>query len=814
MRYSRLLTVSTLLIAVLLLTFIGCDNRVFEPDSYEIVSLTSPETLFSGFEGEIEALVVTKDGIPASEQTVTFKTNRGIIGSKAITDNFGIAKTTFYNSVTDTLESKIEASIHKSTMETHVTVLPFVGEYMITMSADPDTIYSDNNITYSTVTATVVDSEGFPAVDVQVRFKTNLGNLIGQVMTDERGVATTTFWDAGNIGTATIQASAGTNTASISVEIVESPAIDEIIILTNLDGLSLETEMSLSASVIDIHGEPVADGTIVTFAASKGLLYEGSLGYTVNGQASVPYNTGVSAGELSVTARVGSVSASKQGTIVPNLPASISLLFQSYNPDNDVWIDIPPNEGIPVNYPGNVRVRARVRDMYNNSIPQTPLQFETTLGSIQNSALTDPDGIAFADFFPGNYAGIAQVTARTLQMGEEEEAITGVTLITIYSDDVHSISFAVQEEINLAVINTGGTETRSLRVELYDFNGNLVSGENEVMFEIESQPAPPPGGGQYIPVKINGVDGPVYITAREGVAVASINSGTASGTVKVRVTLTASVDDPPLISALKSNIVINSGPPHTVQPNISFFDAGEAIGGGVWRVQAGAHVKDRYNNPVINGTAVWFSLGDNPQPPPNCYINGAGYTGAPTPNDEDGTPGYAGVYLYYHGQNTFENITIVAESGDVNGSKLISLPIQQPLMEMQVINGHIDYFSNSGSQSNTDNEIHVSLIDGQGNDITGAKILLTASHGEFQYFTWFDDDGNLINDSPYSHPDPYYITTYNGLAKGTLRTWIWECPPPGPDDYFTQVEVLINAYLQGTNTVSQASFIIRRYNFP
>ncbi len=816
MRYSRFITVSTLLIAVLLLTLLGCDKRVFEPDSFEIASLTSPETLYSGFEGEIEALVVTKEGVPAADQTVTFKTDIGIIGSKAVSDNFGLAKTSFYYTMDDTLETTatIEASIQQSKKETHVTVLPFVGEYQITMSAVPDTIYSDNNITFSEIKARVVDSEGFPAIDTPVRFKTDIGNVISQVMTDETGVAATTFSDGGDIGTATVKAVVGEVEGSISVEIVESPEIQEIIITSNLDDLSLETEMSLSASVIDELGDPVADGTLVTFSVSKGQLYEGNIGQTVDGQASVPFNTGVSAGLLTVTARIGSVSASKQGNIFPDLPAAISVGLQKYDDNIAEWVEIPPDEGIPVNYPGDVRVRARVRDMHNNSIPQTPLQFTTSLGSIQGSSLTNPDGIAYANFFPGNSAGTAQIAASTLQMGEDDEAITGVTLITIFSDEVHSISFTADGEINLAVINTGGVEARTLRIELYDFNGNLVSGDNEVQYEITHQPPPPTDGTPYIPVKINNQEGPVIVMAREGTATASINSGTVSGTVTVKVTLVESIDNPDMdeISAIKSNIIVNAGPPHSIQPNISYFDSGEAIGGGNWRVQAGAYVKDRYNNNVIDGTAVWFSIGDTPQPPQNCYIGGAGYTGIPAPDEDEGTSGYAVTYLYYHGENTFDEITIVAESGNVSGSKLLTLPIQQPPMEMQATLGHIDYFMAQDSPyDSTLNELHVSLIDGQGNDITGGRVLLTASHGEFEEYQWFDDQGNLINDSPYSHPDAYYITTYNGLAKGSIRTWMYECPPPGDDDHFSQIEVVINAYLQGTNTVSQATFIIRIY---
>ena len=114
MKHSILFTATSLLIAILVMTFIGCDSRVFDPDSFEIISLTVPSELYSGSEGNVEALVVTKEGVPAAGQTVTFKTDVGIIGANAVTNDFGLATVTYYYHVTDTLVATIEASIQKS----------------------------------------------------------------------------------------------------------------------------------------------------------------------------------------------------------------------------------------------------------------------------------------------------------------------------------------------------------------------------------------------------------------------------------------------------------------------------------------------------------------------------------------------------------------------------------------------------------------------------------------------------------------------------------------------------------------------------
>ena len=892
MRYSKLITISSLLIAMLLLTFIGCDKRTFSPDQFEIISLTSPDTLYSGFEGKVEALVVTKEGVPAEAQTITFKTDVGVISAKAVTNEFGIAQATYYHNVADTLVATIEASIQKSKVTTHTTVIPFEGEYGITsltaqpamiyadnnvtmstiramvkdksgvgvvdetvrfssnigqvtvfaqtdnfgvataefgdnldeglatitamidksvrtvevmiepvtadytiiMSADPELIYADNNITYSTIKARVIDRDGFPVVEELVRFKTSLGAIISLVYTDEMGVASTTFWDAGEIGTAVIEAHIGGSSASINVEVVETPPIESIEIITELNDLSLETQMNLRAFVVNTLGEPVSDGTIVTFTATKGFFIENNFATTSNGQASVPFDTGTSAGTFTVTARIGTVIGTREGNINPGPPAYISLLPQKRD-SLDVWVNMPP-EGIPVNFPRDVRIRATVRDMFNNPVPRVQLEFETNLAGIQPYAETDDSGVTFAAFFPGTSAGSAQITSRTIQMGEGGEPIMGLALITIYSDEVQSIAFTIQEEIFLDVQGVGGIESRPLRVELRDFGGNLVSGQHWVRYEIMGN-NPPPG------VNINNVGLMDEVQANNGIAIASINSGTGSGTVIVRVSLIEN----PAINATKTNIVVRSGPPSTVQPTIGDFDTGVSMGGGLWRVEAGAMVRDQYGNPVINGTAVWFSI-DDPSPA-QVYIDGSGYTGNPTPTYEDGSPGFAGTFLYYHGIHIYSVITIRAESGEIEGTQQVTLPAQQPRMEIVVEPGHHDYFANDPDNAFQDGDITVSLTDGQGNPITNGIITMTSTHGLFMPFQWFDGSGNNINAGLPANR----IRTYNGFARGTIRSRIWECPPP-VEEYFTTVDVQVNAFLIGTNTIAQTSFTIRRYIIP
>jgi len=100
------------------------------------------------------------------------------------------------------------------------------------------------------------------------------------------------------------------------------------------------------------------------------------------------------------------------------------------------------------------------------------------------------------------------------------------------------------------------------------------------------------------------------VSAQNGSAAVIISSGTASGIVSVRAS--TYTEEGILISAEKSNIIIHSGPPNSVDFSISGDDSGEDMGGGLWVVEVSALLTDSYGNPVDSGTAVFFSLPEDP----------------------------------------------------------------------------------------------------------------------------------------------------------------------------------------------------------
>ncbi len=157
---------------------------------------------------------------------------------------------------------------------------------------------------------------------------------------------------------------------------------------------------------------------------------------------------------------------------------------------------------------------------------------------------------------------------------------------------VNSI-FLASDTINLVVKQTGGIESSLLEATGYDVNGNTVPEGIAVNFIITDGP----GAGEHLGTV--GYGPYQAVTNSQGMAVASIHSGTASGTIRVR----AYVDT---VLSNAAQVMISAGPPVYIQVGA------EKLNVPYWNVVAGqnkivALVSDLYNNPVPNNTAVYFT---------------------------------------------------------------------------------------------------------------------------------------------------------------------------------------------------------------
>jgi len=651
---------------------------------------------------------------------------------------------------------------------------------IVKMEASPSTIYADNNITYSEVEVIVKDGDGFAVAAEEVTFSSNIGNMIYKVTTDSAGVASSTFWDAGQMGEAVITAYVGDVTARDTVSILETPAITDLQIIANSTELNVDDITELKAVVMNDAGY-VPNGTLVTFTCTQGFFsdIEGvDFGNTVqaaanNGTSKTYYNAGAQAGSSTIIARIGVVEDTKVMNIHPGNPKWLYM-----DPDTT---EVEANSGQTVN------ILTQIEDKYHNPVEAgVSVEFTTTLGNITPIANTNEFGIAEAEFAPGIEAGVAQIEAVA-------DSANGTLVIDVISDDVNSISFVTQDLVSIDVAGTGGNESAELRVALKDLSGNLVSEDYMVYFELVEYPAG-------VEINQEGIEDDSVMSVN-GEAVVSIKSGSESGPVTVRAytNTEAGIE----ISAAKSNIIVQAGPPTTVEYTIGGIDEAENIGGGLWRIQIAALVTDEWNNPVSNGTVVFFSIDGNPQyatiETGNAYVGNFNA-------DQDSIPGVAYSYLSFDGAHTNEEVTITAITGNISHSETFPLPLQQGTLDVVPVPGHFEWREGHNPDL-ADIEYRIILKDGQGNHINDQVLMFDTTIG------------TPLEPTPADTGDPYSGITgvgteapyigVNGVLYKIVRVVREDLPEPtqGP----TQMTLTVNITVLGTDVTASVSILLVRY---
>lgn len=698
--------------------------------------------------------------------------------------------------------------------------------------ASPDTIYADNNITYSEISVTVKDGEGFGVPSQIVSFRTDLGRILTNVPTDSTGVAKSTFWDDGDVGLANITAVVrnysttdpdsivSADTTHITVTVIDVPPIETVTLnfLSNANPypMTVMQTTEINALATNVLGNPVPNNTLITFTCTKGRFVDDAgnilglavVAKTVNGRAYAKYNAGAVATTTPgvenayVTASIGNVLSTREVLIRAGAPAVIGL--QSFVQVGDEMIEADTSF---VSSPNHIFMRATLNDLHGNPCQTKPVRFETNLGTFINTTQsvtinTQNNGEAQVRFTPGLNAGAATIKAFANGDTLQTQLIFNVT-----SDDIHSISFTQEGQIDLNVANTGGTESAILRVKLKDINGNLIDTPQNVYFRIVNTVPPAGANLNNYPVTDS-----VLVISSGGEAQISVNSGTESGILVIRASV---VKNNRWIRATKANIVIHAGPPHNVVPFIGGFNTGQNMGGGLWRVIAGAVVKDVYGNPVDRGTSVFFELINNIT---NCQIGANAYVGNVSVED-DSLDGVAYTTLSYSGIYTNDLITIRASTGtgtgaQVDGYSTVPLPLNDPRFEIQVNPALLNFGDTTPDWKST--EVYAVLTDGQGLPVGNSDIMLLSTKGQFVAIPGFNNDYPTAPAWKIRTDDGGYGTgEYAGWAWGQIRFNRLECPVGDPvSETPGQTSATIIGRILGTNVSAETSVAIYRYWTP
>ncbi len=262
----------------------------------------------------------------------------------------------------------------------------------------------------------------------------------------------------------------------------------------------------VTATVTDEWGNPVRDGTVVTFTATIGLIFaeSGTTTYittTVGGVARATLRAGTLAGSATTEARSGAASSGAKWVNItaPGLPDTVSL---AVNPTV-----------LPVG--GTALLTATVRDCAGNLVADgTTVDFSLfpLLGTIAPDPSTTTGGVATAVFTAGTTPGTAVITATA----DGRAATATVTLIP-------GPPYTVTLDDHPTTLVADGASTAALTVTVTDRWGNPVADGTPVDFTLA--PA-------------LGTIAPNPASTANGIALATFTAGTVTGTA----TITATAD--------------------------------------------------------------------------------------------------------------------------------------------------------------------------------------------------------------------------------------------------------------------------------
>ncbi|MDI6738913.1 MAG: invasin domain 3-containing protein [Candidatus Edwardsbacteria bacterium] len=286
----------------------------------------------------VTATVKDNTGYPAPDGTpVSFTAKLGSVTPSATTTG-GAAAAILTSSTTigtDTIIA-MAGTVADTVLVSYIGGSPTT----ITLIATSDSLQAGSN-EVDTVRATVYDATGHLVSDgTIVNFTTTLGNITNSTTTTG-GIATAYLTPSTSAGYAVIQALSGTASKSLTVRIIAGGA-NSIVMTTScptiqVSGTGGNSTADLTATVKDKNGNPVPDGTPVSFTIMNGpgggenlnanIPPYGPVNRTTsNGSATVSLNAGTKAGTVEVQANSGAINSGASRIIISSGPPANMII--------------------------------------------------------------------------------------------------------------------------------------------------------------------------------------------------------------------------------------------------------------------------------------------------------------------------------------------------------------------------------------------------------------------------------------------------------------------------------------------------------
>ncbi len=378
---------------------VGQTQVIFTVGAPETVTVESwPPTIEVG--GDTATITATATDIGgylvADDTPVVFTTDFASIGSDTVTKytTDGVAVATLTSGTTPGVAHVTATSNSKS--DTATVKVASGPPFDVQVTADPTDIPIGGAT--SRITATVKDQYGNNVTNgTNVDFFTTLGSVLPSSSSTDDGTAVTTLTSGIIMGTATVTAISDSEEGSVEVNFTRGSPF-YINVVANPTNIALNGHTSnIQATVKDIGGNYVADGTEVTFVTSLGIL-DSDTESTVGGVAEVVLTSGTVAGTAVITATADSHYH------------TAGVVF-SPDPLHAVTVTADPM-AIPANGASTSAVRATVTDQYGNMVADgIGCSFHTSLGTVWPLFDTTFNGVAETTLTSSETTGLAAVTA-------------------------------------------------------------------------------------------------------------------------------------------------------------------------------------------------------------------------------------------------------------------------------------------------------------------------------------------------------------------------------------------------------------------
>ncbi|MDP2982110.1 MAG: invasin domain 3-containing protein [Candidatus Latescibacter sp.] len=541
-------------------------------------------------------------GRPCPDGTLLSFTSSGLEGATinplSVTTKNGVATLTL-TSGTKAGDFSITVESGKSKGMVTIKIQELVS--FINVTAISPTLLADGKST-TEIRAVLKNEDGNPVPDgTVITFSTTGGSLNTKVSTALGGTATAILTSSTTPGEVVVTVKSGQMNETVKVIFKETVSyITATATPSNItaDG---KTTCEIKATLKDYTGAFVKDGTVVSFSTDGGTL-ESAVVTTTNGVAITRLTSDKTQKDVNVTALSGSI---KDIAKVIFEEAGVNI-----NQVSDIVMTVS-NSTIEADGITSAIITAQLRKFNGDPIDvPTTVVFSTDIGEVSKFVRSDQSGRAVAQFTSG-VVGTATISASV-------GTIKGYTNVIVVPGKPQSIQLSFTPT-TVGVQKSGRNETLQIKADVKDNKNNPVRDGNMIKFELvgayDTGVTITPGGTTAF------MSRPVPTV--NGIATVSFHSGTRAGTIRVKATVVDStgVVVTPVVSSETTQFQVFSGPAFLDTSNLNdpFTNSHITVAGAPLNIFAGelntvnstttisVLVGDRYNNPVTEGTAVYFT---------------------------------------------------------------------------------------------------------------------------------------------------------------------------------------------------------------